>query len=196
MAFLVGGVNSSDVDIYSLPDSNGQSQISYVGTISKLSSQSSFTDVAVSGSNVSVICANDKCVYVYDVTSSLTTPIKTILHPSPETSDINATYPALGAEYSSATTNIDGVTTTAFPTLETTATNVVDGLKELHSGITSLSGGLCINYDASTGEISIDETDAAANLHVATSGESTTLGGQSASHYRQDVYNIQGNIIN
>lgn len=81
-------------------------------------------------------------------------------------------------------------------TLATASTNVVDGLKELHSGITSLSGGLCINYDASTGEISIDETDAAANLHVATSGEATNLGGQSASHYRQDVYNIQGNIIN
>jgi hypothetical protein len=81
-------------------------------------------------------------------------------------------------------------------TLATTSTNVVDALNELHSGITSLSGGLCINYDASTGVISIDEADAAANLHVATSGESTNLGGQSASHYRQDVYNIQGNIIN
>lgn len=81
-------------------------------------------------------------------------------------------------------------------TLATTSTNVVDSLNELHSGITSLSGGLYINYDASTGVISIDEADAAANLYVATSGDTTTLGGQSASHYRQDIYDIHGNIIN
>ena len=126
MAFLVDGVNSSDVDIYSIPDSNGQSQISYVGTISKLSSQSLFTDVAVSGSNVSVFCVDDDCVYVYDVTSSLTTPIKTILHPSPETSDGNDNWPSLWAEYSSATgTTIVPETTTVTNTVTVPEKSVI-----------------------------------------------------------------------
>ena len=108
------------------------------------------------------------------------------------------------ASYSAVTTlstSVDEVQTlmsgsSPSATLSTTSTNVVDAINEIHSNVDSLSGVSHINYDASTGEISIDETSAAASLHVATSGDTTTLGGQSASHYRPDVYDIHGNIIN
>jgi|TARA_R110000744_G_scaffold107123_3_gene203549 hypothetical protein len=94
--------------------------------------------------------------------------------------------------------SVSGVPSTTVPieTLETTTTNVVGAINDLHAGISSLSGGTCIDYNASTGVISVDEADAAANLHVATSGDATTLEGQTVSHYRQDVYDIHGNIIN
>jgi hypothetical protein len=73
---------------------------------------------------------------------------------------------------------------------------VVGAINELHSTFSSISGGSCIDYNASTGVISIDETDAAANLHVATSGDANTLEGQSGDHYRLDVYDPNDTIIN
>jgi len=60
----------------------------------------------------------------------------------------------------------------------------------------ALSGGLCITYDPATGTISIDETETAAALHVASSGDANALGSQSPSHYRIDVYDVNGTIVN
>lgn len=81
-------------------------------------------------------------------------------------------------------------------TLATTATTVVTAINELHTGLESISGGLCINYDSSTKIISIDETESASALHVASSGDTNTLEGQSADYYRLDVYDIAGSLIN
>ena len=59
-----------------------------------------------------------------------------------------------------------------------------------------LTGGLCITYNSSTGTISIDETEAASALHVASSGDANALGNESPSHYRIDVYDVNGTIVN
>ena len=61
---------------------------------------------------------------------------------------------------------------------------------------TALSGGLCITYNSVTGEIAIDEAETATDLHVATSGDANALGGQSPSHYRIDVYDVNGTVVN
>jgi len=57
----------------------------------------------------------------------------------------------------------------------------------------ALSGGLCITYDPATGEIKIDTVETASSLLVA---DSNNLGSQSPSHYRIDVYNVNGTIVN
>ena len=62
-----------------------------------------------------------------------------------------------------------------------------------------LSGGLCIDFNSTTGEIKIDEVETASSLHVATSSLSTDangLGGQAPSHYRIDVYDVNGSVVN
>jgi len=61
---------------------------------------------------------------------------------------------------------------------------------------TALSGGLCITYNSSTGEIKIDEAETAAALHVASSTDANGLGGQAPSHYRIDVYDVNGTVVN
>ena len=108
---------------------------------------------------------------------------------------------AVTSDVTTLSTSVDEVQTlmsgsSPSATLSTTSTNVVDAINEIHSNVDSLSGVSHINYDASTGEISIDETSVAANLHVATAGDTNTLNGKDSSHYRQDVYDIHGNIIN
>ena len=59
-----------------------------------------------------------------------------------------------------------------------------------------LTGGLCIDYNSTTGEIAIDETEAASALHVASSGDANALGGEAPSHYRINVYDAAGNLVN
>ena len=59
-----------------------------------------------------------------------------------------------------------------------------------------LSGGLCIDYNSTTGEIAIDEVEAAATLTVAESHDANALGGQAPSHYRINVYDAAGNLVN
>jgi len=66
----------------------------------------------------------------------------------------------------------------------------IDGAKSI------LIGGICIAYDPVTGTISIDETEVASTLHVASSGDAGSLGSQSPSHYRIDVYDVNGTIVN
>ena len=61
---------------------------------------------------------------------------------------------------------------------------------------TALTGGLCITYNSSTGEIKIDEAETASSLHVASSTDANGLGGQAPSHYRIDVYDVNGTIVN
>jgi hypothetical protein len=173
------------VEVYNMPN------LSYVGTIYKNVSQSDWSEFNLSGTTLAITCATDKCVFIYDLSSSFVTPTITINAPEAVT---NEGYFAFGhhAFFSS----VGGVSTTAVPTLETTSTSVVGALNDLHSTFSSISGGSCIDYNASTGVISIDETDAAANLHVATSGDANTLEGQSGDHYRLDVYDPNDTIIN
>ena len=59
-----------------------------------------------------------------------------------------------------------------------------------------LTGGLCITYDSTTGEIKIDEAEVASDLHVASSSDANALGGQTPSHYRIDVYDVNGVVVN
>lgn len=172
---------TDSVTIYSLPD------LSYVGTITKDAGQFDWAGVSVRGSKISISSANDKCLYVYDISSSLTAPVTVIDSP-------DATDDYFG--YYSVLSSIDGVTTTAFPTLETTSTTVVGAINELNATFSSLSGGTCIDYNASTGVISVDEADAAANLHVATSSDTNSLDGQDGDYYRLDVYDANDTIIN
>jgi hypothetical protein len=61
---------------------------------------------------------------------------------------------------------------------------------------TALSGGLCITYNSTTGEIKIDEAETASSLHVASSSDANELGGQAPSHYRIDVYDVNGTVVN
>ena len=60
----------------------------------------------------------------------------------------------------------------------------------------ALTGGLCITYNSSTGEIKIDEAETASSLHVASSSDANGLGGQAPSHYRINVYDVNGTIVN
>jgi hypothetical protein len=59
-----------------------------------------------------------------------------------------------------------------------------------------LSGGLCIDYNSTTGEISIDEVEAASSLTVAESHDANALGGQAPTYYRINVYDAAGNLVN
>ena len=59
-----------------------------------------------------------------------------------------------------------------------------------------LTGGLCITYNSTTGEIKIDEADAASSLHVASSTNAHGLGGEAPAHYRIDIYDINGVVVN
>jgi hypothetical protein len=66
---------------------------------------------------------------------------------------------------------------------------------------TALSGGLCINDTKlqATGEIAVDEVEAEQSLRVAeavVSDNTTKLEGQGGSHYRIDIYDVNGVIIN
>jgi len=146
-----------------------------------------FSNISISGSKVILSCASDKCAYIFDIESSLTVPVAVIV--SPDSTDDQFGYLLTHS-------SVGGVAITTVPTLSTTSTSVVGALNELHSTFSSISGGSCIDYNASTGVISIDETDAAANLHVATSGDANTLEGQSGDHYRLDVYDPNDTIIN
>ena len=66
----------------------------------------------------------------------------------------------------------------------------------------ALSGGLCITYTPDTGEIKIDEVETATSLHVASSNTSSisddadNLGGKEPSHYRINVYRVDGQLVN
>jgi hypothetical protein len=62
-----------------------------------------------------------------------------------------------------------------------------------------LSGGLCITYSSVTGEIKVDEVEAESSLRVAesvASDDADKLGGAAPSHYRIDVYDVNGTIVN
>ena len=64
---------------------------------------------------------------------------------------------------------------------------------------TALSGGLCITYNSTTGEIKIDEAETEAALRVAesvASDDADKLGGQAPAHYRIDVYDVNGTVVN
>ena len=64
-----------------------------------------------------------------------------------------------------------------------------------------MSGGLCINDTKlqATGEIAVDEVEAEQSLRVAeavVSDDTSKLEGQGGSHYRIDIYDVNGVIIN
>jgi hypothetical protein len=62
-----------------------------------------------------------------------------------------------------------------------------------------LSGGLCIDYNETTGVIAIDEVEAASTLKTAesfASDDASKLEGQTGSYYRIDVYDINGAVVN
>ena len=59
-----------------------------------------------------------------------------------------------------------------------------------------LTGGLCISYNSTTGEISIDEAEAATELTVAEAHDANALDGQAPSYYRINVYDAAGNLVN
>jgi hypothetical protein len=62
-----------------------------------------------------------------------------------------------------------------------------------------LSGGLCITYNSTTGEISVDETEAESSLRVAesvASDDADKLDGQEGTYYRINVYNVAGTLVN
>ena len=82
------------------------------------------------------------------------------------------------------------------PTLSTNATSVVSAINEINTTFSSLSGGSHITYDASTGDISLDITEAASGLHTSTSGDANALGGQGGDHYRINVRDVNGTIVN
>lgn len=60
----------------------------------------------------------------------------------------------------------------------------------------ALTGGLCITYNSTTGEIKIDEAETASSLLVAEANTAATLDNQPPSHYRIDVYDVNGTIVN
>ena len=76
------------------------------------------------------------------------------------------------------------------------ATSVVSGINQLDTKMSSLSGGSHITYDASTGVISVDAAETATDLHVASAGDTTTLGGQGGDHYRIDIRDVDGTLVN
>ena len=62
-----------------------------------------------------------------------------------------------------------------------------------------LSGGLCITYNSSTGEIKVDEAEAESSLRVAesvASDDADKLDGQEGTYYRINVYNVAGSLVN
>ena len=62
-----------------------------------------------------------------------------------------------------------------------------------------LSGGLCITYNSTTGEIAVDETEAESSLRVAesvASDDADKLDGQEGTYYRINVYNVAGTLVN
>lgn len=59
-----------------------------------------------------------------------------------------------------------------------------------------LTGGLCIDYNSTTGEIAIDEAEAATSLTVAEAHDANALDGQAPSYYRINVYDAAGNLVN
>ena len=62
-----------------------------------------------------------------------------------------------------------------------------------------LTGGLCITYNSSTGEIKVDETEAESSLRVAesvASDDADKLDGQEGTYYRINVYNVAGSLVN
>ena len=150
-------------------------------------SANSLNKMSAHGSEVTVTSTDARAAYIFDIESSFTVPVTVIDDPDPTNDQFG---------YTVRLSSVGGVATTAVPTLSTTSTNVIGAINDLHSGISSLSGGSHITYDASTGDISIDETDAAANLHVASSGDANTLEGHSGDYYRLDVYDANDTIIN
>ena len=150
-------------------------------------SSNSLARMSAHGSEVTVTSTGGRNAYIFDIESSFTVPVTVINDPDP-TNDQFGYYVTLSS--------VGGVATTAVPTLSTTSTNVIGAINDLHSTFSSISGGSHITYDASTGDISIDEISAAANLHVASSGDANTLEGQGGGHYRLDVYDANGTIIN
>ena len=146
-----------------------------------------FSNISISGSKVILSCASDKCAYIFDIESSLTVPVAVIV--SPDSTDDQFGYLLTHS-------SVGGIAITTVPTLETTSTTVVGAINELNATFSSLSGGTCIDYNASTGVISVDEADAAANLHVATSSDTNSLDGQDGDYYRLDVYDANDTIIN
>ena len=60
----------------------------------------------------------------------------------------------------------------------------------------ALTGGLCITYNSTTGEIKIDEAETASSLLVAEANTAATLDNQPPSHYRIDVYDVNGTVVN
>ena len=62
-----------------------------------------------------------------------------------------------------------------------------------------LTGGLCITYNSTTGEIKIDETETESSLRVAesvASDDAAKLDGQEGTYYRINVYNVAGTLVN
>lgn len=62
-----------------------------------------------------------------------------------------------------------------------------------------LTGGLCISYNSSTGEIAIDEAEAASSLKTAesfASDDADKLDGQQGTFYRINVYDVNGSLVN
>jgi hypothetical protein len=62
-----------------------------------------------------------------------------------------------------------------------------------------LTGGLCITYNSTTGEIKVDEAEAESSLRVAesvASDDADKLDGQQGSYYRINIYNVAGTLVN
>jgi hypothetical protein len=62
-----------------------------------------------------------------------------------------------------------------------------------------LTGGLCITYNTTTGEIAVDEAEAESSLRVAesvASDDADKLDGQEGTYYRINVYNVAGTLVN
>ena len=62
-----------------------------------------------------------------------------------------------------------------------------------------LTGGLCISYNSSTGEIAIDEAEVASSLKTAesfASDDADKLDGQQGTFYRINVYDVNGSLVN
>ena len=79
-------------------------------------------------------------------------------------------------------------------TLESEMNIVEQGLIDLPGQIKSdLSGGLCITYSPVTGVIEIDEAEVRAQL---VTHDADNLGGNDPSHYRINVYRVDGQLVN
>ena len=118
------------------------------------------------------------------------------------------------AAFQSADDSITGVVTsntTRISALEGSVTgieawntdNVSEGTTNLYftdaRAKACLTGGLCITYNTTTGEISVDETEAESSLRVAesvASDDADKLDGQEGTYYRINVYNVAGTLVN